>query len=99
MFFKPAVVVASVFIGFAAATCTNVPTNLCCQSTASSTDAVGSALVELLGLDLTGIVGDLGLNCSPLTVVGNNCGDTTVTCTAPQTQCGLIAIGCIPITL
>ncbi|KAJ7839654.1 fungal hydrophobin [Mycena leptocephala] len=50
-------------------------------------------------LDLTGINVPVGLSCSPITVAGNNCGSTTVTCDAPEKEWGgLIAINCIPIT-
>ncbi|KAJ7936908.1 hydrophobin-315 [Mycena leptocephala] len=97
MFFKLSVVVSSMLIGLAAATGT--PTNLCCASTTSTTSVIGSAIVALLSLNLSGITGSLGLNCSPITVIGNNCGGTAVTCTAPEAQCGLVAIGCVPITL
>ncbi|KAJ7819779.1 hypothetical protein B0H14DRAFT_3736887 [Mycena olivaceomarginata] len=42
----------------------------------------------------------VGLSCSPITVIGNNCGGTSVTCDAPENEWGgLIAINCIPITL
>ncbi|KAJ7237817.1 fungal hydrophobin [Mycena rebaudengoi] len=42
----------------------------------------------------------VGLSCSLITVVGNNCDSTTVNCSAPKEQWGgLIAINCIPITL
>ncbi|KAJ7260745.1 hypothetical protein C8J57DRAFT_1467901 [Mycena rebaudengoi] len=42
----------------------------------------------------------IGLSCSLITVAGNNCGSTTVTCATSEKQWGgLIAINCIPITL
>ncbi|KAJ7913751.1 fungal hydrophobin [Mycena leptocephala] len=51
------------------------------------------------GFCLTGLDVPVGLSCSPITVVGNNCGSTTVTCDAPENEWGgLIAINCIPIT-
>ncbi|KAJ7898586.1 hypothetical protein B0H14DRAFT_2557079 [Mycena olivaceomarginata] len=71
----------------------------CCSSVIDSTSAAASHLVGLLGIDLSGITGSIGLGCSPITVLGNNCGGTTVTCNAPTQQTALIAIGCIPITL
>ncbi|KAJ7128503.1 hypothetical protein C8R44DRAFT_873220 [Mycena epipterygia] len=41
----------------------------------------------------------IGLSCSPITVIGNNCGGTEVTCDSPEEEWnGLIAINCIPIT-
>ncbi|KAF7291185.1 Hydrophobin 2 [Mycena indigotica] len=72
----------------------------CCTSVQSSTSSAVSAVAALLGLDLSGLNVPIGLGCSPITVVGNNCGNTTVVCDAPQKEWGgLIAINCIPITL
>ncbi|KAF7291196.1 Hydrophobin 2 [Mycena indigotica] len=72
----------------------------CCKSVQSSTSSAVSAIAALVGLDLTGINVPIGLGCSPITVIGNNCGGTKVTCDAPEAQWGgLIAINCIPITL
>ncbi|KAJ7808594.1 hypothetical protein B0H14DRAFT_3881363 [Mycena olivaceomarginata] len=72
----------------------------CCNSVLSSTDNAVSAIAGLLGLDLTGLDVLVGLGCSPITVIGNNCGSTTVNCNPPKEQWGgLIAINCIPITL
>ncbi|KAJ7796787.1 hypothetical protein B0H13DRAFT_2508365 [Mycena leptocephala] len=70
------------------------------HSVLSSTDGAVSAVAALVGLDLTGLNVPIGLGCSPITVIGNNCGSTTVNCEAPKEQWGsLIAINCIPITL
>ncbi|KAF7288909.1 Hydrophobin 2 [Mycena indigotica] len=72
----------------------------CCNSVVSSTSSVVSGLLALLGIDLGGANIPIGLSCSPITVIGNNCGGTTVTCEAPQKEwAGLIAINCLPITL
>ncbi|KAF7288938.1 Hydrophobin 2 [Mycena indigotica] len=72
----------------------------CCNSVVSSTTSIASAILGLLGIDLGGLNVPVGLSCSPITVIGNNCGGTTVTCQAPQQQWGgLIAINCLPITL
>ncbi|KAF8139282.1 hypothetical protein K438DRAFT_1829831 [Mycena galopus ATCC 62051] len=112
MFSKFPVVVASVLITLAAAMPGNSgggsppppvtpPTsNQCCDSVQSTTSSAVSAVAALLGLDLTGIDVPIGLSCSPITVAGNNCGGTTVTCDPPEAEWGgLIAINCIPITL
>ncbi|KAJ7887195.1 fungal hydrophobin [Mycena leptocephala] len=88
MFSKISVIVTSVLITLAAAMPWDTP-----RSTAAS------GVAALLGLDLTGLDVPVGLSCSPITVVGNNCGSTTVNCDAPDEQWGgLIAINCIPIT-
>ncbi|KAJ7237832.1 fungal hydrophobin [Mycena rebaudengoi] len=109
MFSKLSVIVTSVLIILAAATPmgrTNTPpvttpdSPQCCNSVVPSSSTAASAVAALLGLDLTGLDVLVGLSCSPITVVGNNCGSTTVNCSAPEEQWGgLIAINCIPITL
>ncbi|KAJ7511268.1 hydrophobin 2 [Mycena galericulata] len=105
MFSKLSVVVASVLITLAAAIPNTTPpvtpptSDQCCSSVQSSSSTAASTVAALLGLDLTGLDVPVGLSCSAITVVGNNCGGTTVTCDAPETQWnGLIAINCIPIT-
>ncbi|KAJ7303069.1 fungal hydrophobin [Mycena albidolilacea] len=107
MFSKLSVAVASVLITLAAATPTGTPpppvttpsSPQCCASVVPSTSAAASAVAALIGLDLSGLDVPVGLSCSPITVGGNNCGSTTVTCDAPQNEWGgLIAINCLPIT-
>ncbi|KAJ7149727.1 hydrophobin 2 [Mycena filopes] len=72
----------------------------CCASVVDSSSSAASLVAAVLSLDLTGIAVPVGLSCSPITVLGNNCGGTTVTCQAPENEWGgLIAINCIPITL
>ncbi|KAJ6468918.1 hypothetical protein C8R45DRAFT_1078917 [Mycena sanguinolenta] len=98
VFSKLSVVVASVLITLAAVT---PPTsNQCCASVVHASSSATSLVAAVLGLDLSGILVDVGLSCSPITVLGNNCGGTTVTCDAPEDEWGgLIAINCIPIML
>ncbi|KAK6997331.1 hydrophobin 2 [Favolaschia claudopus] len=106
MFSKLSIAVASVLITLAAAIPNSPPPPVtppsspqCCNSVVSSTSAAASGVAALLGLDLTGLNVPVGLSCSPITVVGNNCGSTTVTCDAPEQEWGgLIAINCLPIT-
>ncbi|KAF7331539.1 Hydrophobin 2 [Mycena kentingensis (nom. inval.)] len=72
----------------------------CCKSVVPSGSTAASAVAALVGLDLTGIDVPVGLSCTPITVGGSNCGDTSVTCNAPDKAWGgLIAINCIPITV
>ncbi|KAJ7469608.1 fungal hydrophobin [Mycena latifolia] len=105
MFSKLSVVVTSALITLAVAIPNTPPvtppsSNQCCSSVQSSSSNVVSAIAGLLGLDLAGLNVPIGLGCSPITVIGNNCGGTTVTCDAPEKEWGsLIAINCIPITL
>ncbi|KAF8207787.1 hypothetical protein K438DRAFT_1814247 [Mycena galopus ATCC 62051] len=108
MFSKLSVVVASVLLTLAAAIPNGTPpppvtpptSDQCCASVVPASNGAASLVAAILGLDLSGILVDVGLSCSPITVLGNNCGGTTVTCDAPEKEWGgLIAINCIPITL
>ncbi|KAJ7303496.1 hydrophobin [Mycena albidolilacea] len=108
MFSKLSVVVASVLITLAAAMPNGTPpppvtpptSPQCCASTVPASSSAASAVAALVGLDLSGLLVDVGLSCSPITVIGDNCGGTTVTCDTPEKEWGgLIAINCIPVTL
>ncbi|KAJ6592055.1 hypothetical protein DFH09DRAFT_1073126 [Mycena vulgaris] len=108
MFLWPSLLVISVFMSDAVVAdvpCTppvaSVPTSpQCCTSVVNTEDAAARAVADLLGLCLTNLLVPIGLSCSPIAIVGNNCGSTTVICTPPQQEWGgLIAINCIPITL
>ncbi|KAJ7128604.1 hypothetical protein C8R44DRAFT_979240 [Mycena epipterygia] len=104
MFSKLSLFVASVLITFSAASPHSPPpppsSNLCCNSVQSfgSLDIVDQLLFGVFGLLNVNV--PVGLGCSPITVIGNNCGSTTVNCDSSQSSGGsLIAINCIPITL
>ncbi|KAJ7469691.1 hypothetical protein FB451DRAFT_1368617 [Mycena latifolia] len=105
MFPKLSIVVTSALITLAAAIPNTPPvtpptSNQCCSSVQSSSSSAVAAVAALLGLNLSGLNVPIGLGCSPITVIGNNCGGTEVTCDAPEKEFGsLIAINCIPITL
>ncbi|KAJ7128482.1 hypothetical protein C8R44DRAFT_873198 [Mycena epipterygia] len=106
MFSKLSIIATSVLITLAAAMPWTTPpvttptSSQCCSSVQSSSSSSVSAVAALLGLDLSGLNVPVGLGCSPITVIGNNCGGTSVTCDAPEQAWGsLIAINCIPITL
>ncbi|KAF7360977.1 Hydrophobin 2 [Mycena sanguinolenta] len=103
MFSKLSVVVTSVLITLAAATTIPVtpPTSdQCCASVVDSSSTAAGAVLAELGIDLGDITVPVGLSCSPITVLGNNCGGVTTRCDAPEIVWGgLIAINCIPITL
>ncbi|KAM5537112.1 hypothetical protein V8D89_009258 [Ganoderma adspersum] len=74
----------------------------CCNSTVAANSASGNLLLGLLGIVLGDITGLIGLNCSPLTVIGvgtgNACSAQAVCCTNNNVG-GLISIGCVPVTL
>jgi len=105
MFSKLSVVVASVLITLAAAIPNTIPvtpptSDQCCGSVVDSSSTEAGGVLAALGIDLGNIDVPVGLSCSPITVVGNNCGGVTTRCDAPEIEWGgLIAINCIPITL
>ncbi|KAI5118970.1 hypothetical protein M0805_001109 [Coniferiporia weirii] len=73
----------------------------CCESTTTSTSTEGQALLALIGVVLTDPTVLLGSGCSPISVIGLGDG----ACTASPVCCddnsfnGLVAIGCVPVTL
>ncbi|KAJ7659025.1 fungal hydrophobin [Mycena polygramma] len=105
MFSKLSLVATSLLITLAAAIPTAVPvthptSNQCCQSVVDSSSTAAGKVLGLLGIDLGEITIPVGLDCSPITVLGNDCGGITTRCDAPEIEwAGLIAINCIPITL
>ncbi|KAJ6518194.1 hydrophobin [Mycena vitilis] len=94
MFSKLSVIAILTLVTLAAAMATTAPpvtlptSNQCCKSVVPSTSCAASAAAALRGLVLTGLAVDIGLSCSPITVIGNNCGDTTVVCDAPDDEWG-----------
>ncbi|KDR80230.1 hypothetical protein GALMADRAFT_153891 [Galerina marginata CBS 339.88] len=84
------------------------PSNQCNTGTISCCNSVGSAsslgltgILGLLGIVLDPITAILGLDCSPISVIGvagNSCSAQPVCCTGNQFN-GLINIGCTPINI
>ncbi|OSD08038.1 fungal hydrophobin [Trametes coccinea BRFM310] len=74
----------------------------CCSTVESASSVSGNFLLGLLGIVIGDITGLIGLNCSPLSVVGvgsgNACSANAVCCTNNNVG-GLISIGCLPIAL
>ncbi|KAJ8455034.1 hypothetical protein ONZ51_g12678 [Trametes cubensis] len=74
----------------------------CCETMTDSSNPAAQDLAGLLGIDLGGITGLVGMNCSPLTVVGV---DGTPSCKQQPVCCqnnsvgGLLSVGCIPVTV
>ncbi|KAJ7075493.1 fungal hydrophobin [Mycena belliarum] len=99
-FSKLSAVFTAVLVTLAAAAPSAPTSRQCCTSVQDSSSLAVTEVAALLGLSLGGLNVPVGLGCSPITVVGNNCGGQEVTCSAPKEQYGtLIAINCIPITL
>ncbi|OBZ77310.1 Hydrophobin-3 [Grifola frondosa] len=80
----------------------NVSDIQCCNSVIDSNSASASLLLGLLGVVLGDITGLIGLNCSPISVVGVGSGsacDASPVCCTNNNVGGLLSIGCVPITL
>ncbi|KAJ7307913.1 hypothetical protein DFH08DRAFT_975295 [Mycena albidolilacea] len=52
----------------------------------SSSSSAAGIVAALLGLDLIGLDVLIGLSCSLIMVISNNCGGTTVTCDTPEEE-------------
>ncbi|TFK96784.1 hydrophobin, partial [Pterulicium gracile] len=80
--------------------CNNGPIQ-CCQNTQSSSDPQASQLLALLGLNIQDVNVPIGITCSPITGIGAGsagCSAAPVCCENNDFQ-GLIAIGCVPISI
>ncbi|KAK7686589.1 hypothetical protein QCA50_010189 [Cerrena zonata] len=73
----------------------------CCNQTLAATDPLVGLLAGLLGVVLGPITALVGVNCSPISVIGvggNSCSANPVCCTNNGIG-GLLSIGCLPISL
>ncbi|RDB29812.1 Hydrophobin-3 [Hypsizygus marmoreus] len=73
----------------------------CCNSLQQANNPVVGLLAGLLGIILGPITGQVGLGCSPLSVIGiggNSCTAQPVCCTGNNFS-GLIVVGCTPINI
>ncbi|PPQ89209.1 hypothetical protein CVT25_001278 [Psilocybe cyanescens] len=79
----------------------NTGTLSCCNSVQSATSSSIAGLLGLLGVVVGTVTGLVGVNCSPISVIGvggNSCTAQPVCCTNNSFN-GLIALGCTPINL
>ncbi|KAJ7865168.1 hypothetical protein B0H14DRAFT_3600703 [Mycena olivaceomarginata] len=79
---------------------TDPPTSpQCCAAIVPSTSEAAIAVGPLLGVDLSPLnpAVPVGLACSPITVIGNNCGATVVCDPPPVEWSSLMAINCLPL--
>ncbi|SJL18341.1 uncharacterized protein ARMOST_21928 [Armillaria ostoyae] len=75
----------------------------CCESTQSSTDlsAPVSTLLGLLGVVAGQLTGNVGVSCSPITVIGlgsTQCSNQVVCCDGNNFN-GLVSLGCTPLNV
>ncbi|KAK0187131.1 fungal hydrophobin [Armillaria mellea] len=73
----------------------------CCNSLQSGSSSVVGKLLGLLGVVLSDVTALVGITCTPITILGigtASCEDQTVCC-QNNTFNGIIAIGCVPISI
>ncbi|KAF5337449.1 hypothetical protein D9757_010333 [Collybiopsis confluens] len=105
MQFKAAFVTAAIASLAAASpaprgTCSTGPIQ-CCNSVQSASNPVVGLLAGLLGIVLGDLTAQVGITCSPISVIGvggGGCKAQTVCC-QDNSHGGLISIGCLPIQL
>ncbi|KAK0212042.1 hydrophobin-251 [Armillaria fumosa] len=85
------------------AACSATGTAQCCESTQNPSDLSPSTalLLGLLGVVVGDLTADVGLTCSPISVIGvggTQCNNQVVCCDDNNFN-GLIAIGCTPLNI
>ncbi|KAK0215344.1 fungal hydrophobin-domain-containing protein [Armillaria nabsnona] len=75
----------------------------CCDSTQSPTDLTApvSSLLGLLGVVAGQLTGNVGVSCSPITVIGlggTQCSNQVVCCDSNNFN-GLVSLGCTPLSV
>ncbi|KAJ4466320.1 hydrophobin 2 [Lentinula aciculospora] len=82
-----------------ASSCSTGPVQ-CCESVQSASSNPVAIILALLGIVVQDVNANVGVTCSPITVIG-----TSSSCSAQAVCCednshgGLISIGCAPVTL
>ncbi|THU91475.1 fungal hydrophobin [Dendrothele bispora CBS 962.96] len=80
--------------------CTTGPIQ-CCNSVQSADSPAVAGLLGLLGIVVQDVTALVGVNCSPISVIGvggNSCSASPVCCENNSFN-GLVAIGCVPINI
>ncbi|EMD41254.1 hypothetical protein CERSUDRAFT_89831 [Gelatoporia subvermispora B] len=74
----------------------------CCESVGQADSDAIASILKGLGVVVQDVTAIVGVNCSPITVVGvgsgSACSSTTVSCSSNELG-GLVQIGCVPVTL
>ncbi|KZT30289.1 hydrophobin [Neolentinus lepideus HHB14362 ss-1] len=74
----------------------------CCNSVKSASDPTTAGLLGLLGIVVQDVTASVGLQCTPISVIGAGSG---ASCSAQPVCCennsygSLISIGCVPVSL
>ncbi|KAI0656172.1 fungal hydrophobin [Cubamyces menziesii] len=82
-------------------TCSTAPIQ-CCQSVEPASSATAANLLKSIGVVVQDLTTPIGITCSPINVVGVGSGDA---CSANTVCCennsfgGLVAIGCLPVSV
>ncbi|KAK0442708.1 hydrophobin 2 [Desarmillaria tabescens] len=83
------------------AACSATGTAQCCASTQSPTSSIVQNLLGSLGIPIGSVTANVGLTCSPITVLGlgsTQCSNQVVCCDNNNFN-GVIALGCTPINI
>ncbi|KAF9003077.1 fungal hydrophobin-domain-containing protein [Cyathus striatus] len=73
----------------------------CCQSVQSSSNPAVSTLLGLVGAVVQGAAVQVGLTCSPISIIGvggDSCSAQPVCCSNNNFN-GVVALGCTPVNL
>ncbi|KAF9027197.1 fungal hydrophobin [Hymenopellis radicata] len=73
----------------------------CCNSVQNASSPSVQSLAGLLGIALGSITAQVGLDCSPISVIGvggSSCSANPVCC-EDNSNGGLISLGCLPVSL
>ncbi|KAF5351510.1 hypothetical protein D9758_007193 [Tetrapyrgos nigripes] len=73
----------------------------CCNSVQDANSDVVSALLGLLGIDIGSVTAQVGVTCSPISVIGvggNSCTAQPVCCENNSFN-GVVALGCTPVNI
>ncbi|ESK83732.1 hydrophobin [Moniliophthora roreri MCA 2997] len=80
--------------------CTTGPIQ-CCDSVQSASSNPVAVILGLLGIVLQDLNIDVGLTCSPITIIGggsNSCSANPVCCENNSFN-GIVALGCVPVNI
>ncbi|KAK0212032.1 hydrophobin 2 [Armillaria fumosa] len=97
----PILATATAIVPRDGAACSATGTAQCCSSTQSPTSNIVQSLLGLLGIPIGSVTANVGLTCSPITVLGvggTQCSNQVVCCDNNNFN-GIIALGCTPINV